>query len=117
MLLPIRVELNGLLKVMSLPVSPSLGVWVGLKDLARVILLSSSVLKPILFSATHSLAYAQGLKDLDIYHPFWVINTPISRLLFTFSTLFLVFGFVVTEPTTPVELFIAYKTFFFSFNG
>jgi hypothetical protein len=112
MLLPIRVGLNGLLKVVSLPVSPSLGVRVGLKDLARAILLSSSVLMPILFSAAHSLAYAQDLKDLDIYHPFWVINTPISYLLFTFSTLFLVFGFVVRESTTPVELFIAYKTFF-----
>ncbi len=44
MLLPIRVGLNGLLKVVSLPVSPSLGVRVGLKDFVRVMLLSSSIL-------------------------------------------------------------------------
>jgi len=44
MLLPIRIWVNGLLKVMSLLISPSLGVRVGLKDFVRVMLLSSSIL-------------------------------------------------------------------------
>jgi len=48
--------------VMHLPASPSLGVWVGLKSLARVMPLSLSVLVCVPLFAAHSL-------DRDIYYP------------------------------------------------
>ncbi len=80
----------------------------------RVMLLPSSILVFILFSAAHFLVYALGLKDRDIYDPFGIINTPISYLLFTNSALFLWFGFVL-EELNPVEFFLLLVTLF-SFN-
>jgi hypothetical protein len=55
------------LMVMHLPAFPSLGVWVGLKSLVRVMPLSSSVLVLAPLFAAYSLAYAQCLMDMDIY--------------------------------------------------
>jgi hypothetical protein len=71
-----------------------------------VITLPSSILVPIpLYAAAHSLAYAQSLKNWDIYDSFEVISVHNNFMfaVYRFNAIFLVW-----EPT-PIELFVACK--------
>lgn len=60
---PYLFELKGLVRVMSLLVSPLLGFQVRLKGLTRVMPLPYSILMLIPLYAAHSLAFVQGLKE------------------------------------------------------
>jgi len=76
----VRVELKGILRVMSLSASFSLGIQIRLKGLEMVMPLpapSNLVLKP-LYTAIF-LAFAQDLEDRVIYGPFVIIYGPISH--------------------------------------
>jgi hypothetical protein len=82
---------------MPLLVSSLLGDQVKLKGLVRVIPMPSSVLVPIPPYIAHSMAFAQGLEDRDIFDPFGVKNKLISSLLFLNFVLFISFVFVFGE--------------------
>jgi hypothetical protein len=60
----IRIRLKGLSRIMSL------SIQVGLKSVASVMHLPSSILASILLYAANSLAFAQGIKDQDMFYPF-----------------------------------------------
>lgn len=53
---------------------------------------------PIPLYAAHSLAYAQCLKNCNIYDPFKFIDTHFMFVVYNFDVVVL-FWFVVEEPT------------------